>query len=249
MGRPRRPSGEGKIVHSTGHLSGYFFSDAEEDQAALRVPPDEARDKFMEILLEAKLKFAFRLLSFVLMGNHYHMALAIPDGTKEMKLSGFLHRLHSNFAHWYNKAADRRGQVFLERVKTPVIVTKKYLSNTIAYIHANPQKAHLCESPGDWEFSSYRAIASGYKEGYGLEVLDRSTKGIELDGFRTITAKWLMAEVDRVAKLEAEALQEKIRAFVVRACRVVIGEPKHRAKLHDELGMAQLVRGPWALGK
>jgi REP element-mobilizing transposase RayT len=219
------------------------------DVERLRVDPEVAIAQFLEILNDVKSGYGIRLLAYVFMGNHYHLLLAIPAGVKQATLSGFLHKLHSRFAHWYNAQADRRGQVFLERVKTPVVVNKKYLRNTIRYIHDNPVKAGLCEKPGDWKHSSFTAIVSNHKEGYGLDVLDRSTKGIKLIGFRTITAKWLKGEVDAHERMEAERLREEIGAFVKRMCRVVIGEPKHRAKLHDELGMPQLVRGPWAVGK
>ena len=75
------------------------------------------------------------LFAFVIMGNHYHLALR----TEQTPLSKIMHRINSNFSRYYNRDRSRTGSVFEGRYKAFPIENENYLLSVIRYIHRNPQ--------------------------------------------------------------------------------------------------------------
>ncbi|MFT7880917.1 MAG: hypothetical protein ABXS91_11055, partial [Sulfurimonas sp.] len=56
-------------------------------------------------------------------------------------------------------------QLFRGRYKAIVVEEDRYLLQLMRYIHKNPVKAGIVESPGDYPWSSYNAYMSGQKNG------------------------------------------------------------------------------------
>jgi putative transposase len=75
------------------------------------------------------------ILAFVLMPNHYHLALRqIEDDG----ITRFMHKLGVGYAMYFNTINDRVGPLFQGRFKATHIKTEDYLRNLIGYIHTNP---------------------------------------------------------------------------------------------------------------
>jgi REP element-mobilizing transposase RayT len=60
---------------------------------------DEDCDEFLERLAAICAYFDLALLSYVLMGSHYHALVRIPDA----RLSQALQHLHSEYSRWHNR--------------------------------------------------------------------------------------------------------------------------------------------------
>ena len=75
----------------------------------------------------------------------------------------------------------------LERFRSESIYTKEHLINCIKYIHNNPVKAHICESPIKYYFSSYRDFKN--LDSRIKEIADLTNKEIKelLKNSNTIT--------------------------------------------------------------
>jgi REP element-mobilizing transposase RayT len=93
----------------------------------------------------------YRLTAWVIMPNHAHMLLT-PCADQE--LSDILHSLKSYTANEANKIAGRKGQFWQPESFDRYVRDADHFANVITYIENNPVKAHLCEKPEDWPFSS-----------------------------------------------------------------------------------------------
>lgn len=93
------------------------------------------------------------LFAFVIMGNHYHLALR----TREIPLSKMMHRINSNFGRYYNRDRGRTGSVFEGRYKAYLIQDESYLLSVIRYIHRNPVRAAICPTVDAYAWSSDQA--------------------------------------------------------------------------------------------
>ena len=175
------------------------------------------------------------------------MVIGIPKDAAEGTLSRILHKLHSNYVRRYNKAAGREGPLFSPRTVTPCIHDPEYLVTAVVYVHFNPVRAELCESPDDWEYSSHKAIATQGREGLYKELVDLDPSVLGIEGFEEVTAEWLDREVAERTALGLPGLKERFEKLNRWRCKLVLGPAEYRAEKHEALGLRQLTRGPWAL--
>jgi len=77
------------------------------------------------------------ILAFVLMPNHYHLALRQIE---ENGIVTFMQKLGTGYAMYFNKKNKRIGPLFQGPFQATHIDTNDYLRNLIGYIHTNPVK-------------------------------------------------------------------------------------------------------------
>lgn len=112
---------------------------------------EEDKDKYMKIIEETKEEIEIIILAYCIMSNHVHI-LFCEDNVEQ--LAKFMHKVNLLYAKYYNKKYERVGYVFRDRYKTQPILTEKYLYTCVKYIHNNPVKANMCESPEEYKYSS-----------------------------------------------------------------------------------------------
>jgi len=80
--------------------------------------PDWVKQKYYDLLLKYKDKYLVKFFAYCFMSNHPHLT----GFCKDKKLLSDLFRLvNSQFARFYNKRVGRRGQLVMDRFKSPVI--------------------------------------------------------------------------------------------------------------------------------
>lgn len=141
--RPRRLAAG--IYHLTAHGSDnrYLFLGADD------------REDFLTRLNETCERFELALLSYVLMGSHYHGLLRIPDA----RLSEALQRLHTQYSLYVNRRHGRSSHLFRAHPGTREIGSDRQLLAAYRYLARNPVEAGLVSDPLDWPWSSARAHA------------------------------------------------------------------------------------------
>jgi len=117
-----------------------------------------AKDFFYDLLLKYKKKYGIRFHSYCLMDNHPHLTGTM--GNKE-QFSAFFRVVNSLFAKKINRMKKRRGQVVMDRFKSPRIQTDRDLLNVMAYIDLNPVRARKVRHPKENSYSSYDYYAYG----------------------------------------------------------------------------------------
>jgi REP element-mobilizing transposase RayT len=112
-----------------------------------------AKVAFETCLFEACGKSRWLLHAFVVLRNHYHLALETPDGN----LVTGMQWLQATFANRFNRFHGERGHVFQSRYKSILIEEGRPLLGLVNYIHLNPVRAgiHGVEDLKDYPFSSY----------------------------------------------------------------------------------------------
>ena len=124
------------------------------------------RDLFLCVLEHARRRYGFALLGYVVMPEHVHLLMTMPlvgDPSVVMKVvkerftrllrkrEGFLRRRWQKRFYDFNVCTDRKR---VEKLR---------------YMHRNPVKRGLVQSPEEWEWSSFRTYWNGEK---GLVEVD-----------------------------------------------------------------------------
>ena len=112
-----------------------------------------AGKSFEKCLFEACEKSGWVLHAYVLMGNHYHLAIETP----EANLVSGMTWLQSTFAVRFNRMRKEHGHLFQGRYKALLVQDGGWLGNLCHYIHLNPVRAGLTDvnGLGDYRYSSY----------------------------------------------------------------------------------------------
>ncbi len=85
--------------------------------------------------------------------------------TKGQKaFSAFWKVVNWGFARWYNGRTNGRGQVVMERLRSPRIQDGRRQLEVMRYGDLNPVRAGLVRSAGDWKWSSHRHYAYGEQD-------------------------------------------------------------------------------------
>ncbi len=117
-----------------------------------------AKQLYYNLLLHYKDRYQIQIYSYCLMDNHPHLSGHLNS---LRDFSDFFRVVNARFARLYNKHVKRRGQVVMDRFKSPMIQTDKHLLEVMRYIDLNPKRAGKVFHPDDNQFSSYRYYAHG----------------------------------------------------------------------------------------
>ncbi len=127
---------------------------------ALVLDSDVARTKFLQLLGKYKVTYGIEIHAYCLMGTHPHVICKATRGQKTF--SAFWRVVNQCFARWSNLRTGGRGQVVMERLRSPRIQPGGSHELTVMrYADLNPVRAGLARSPGRWRWSSFRHYAYG----------------------------------------------------------------------------------------
>ena len=136
------------------------------------------RDLFLEALERVRRRYRFVVLGYVVMPEHVHLLVSEPQrdtlstAIQALKLS-FVQRLHSSLVPTSRKSGETWGIPFVSsrgqhrfwqaRFYDFNVWTEKKRIEKLRYIHRNPVKRGLVNSPEEWPWGSYRYYLSGEK--------------------------------------------------------------------------------------
>jgi len=140
-----------------------------------------ARDRFVRILDEVRIRHKFKLVGYVVMPEHVHLLMGEP---KKVTPSKVLQVLKQKVSRALRNRTKKRviGQLLLEfpgdateaeafwqrRFYDFNVYSRKKLMEKLEYMHANPVQRKLVVHPKDWPWSSW----SNYVKGEGLIRMD-----------------------------------------------------------------------------
>jgi REP-associated tyrosine transposase len=155
MGRPPREFVEG-IYHLASHGSDerhLFLSDSD-------------RKLFLGRLRLILQRFELRLVSYTLMGSHYHLIAVIPDA----RVSTALQQLHTWYSYLHNRLHGRSAHLFRAHFFARELESDDDLLATCRYLAWNPVEAGLAPNPFAWRWSSAPATAGLARAPLPLEL-------------------------------------------------------------------------------
>jgi REP element-mobilizing transposase RayT len=145
MARPLRVEFEGALYHVT----------SRGDRREPICDDDEDRIAFLAILGRVVGDFNWICHAWCLMTNHYHLVVETPDGN----LAKGMRQLNGVYTQCSNRRHGRIGHLFQGRYKAILVDEEAYLLEVARYVVLNPVRAGMVQAPGEWQWSSYRAMA------------------------------------------------------------------------------------------
>jgi putative transposase len=98
---------------------------------------DKTKAAFEACLFQACAKSGWVLHAYVVMRNHYHLAVEAPQGN----LVSGMHWLQATFASRFNRLRGERGHLFQGRFKSLLVDEGSSLGPLCDYLHLNPVRA------------------------------------------------------------------------------------------------------------
>ncbi|HPR05538.1 MAG TPA: transposase [Denitromonas sp.] len=120
-----------------------------------------AKCAYYNLLLKYKDKYGVQIHAYSFMDNHPHLAGHLEN--KE-RFSDFFRVVNSQFARTINKRLKRRGQVVMDRFKSPMIESDEHMLTAMAYIDLNQHRAGKVPHPSKNDWSSYGYYANGKED-------------------------------------------------------------------------------------
>ena len=120
-------------------------------QKIFRQPSD--RQRYLQTISQYKTRYRFHLYAYVLMDNHVHLLVE----TRAVPLSKVLQGINQSYTMHFNRTYGTVGHLFQGRYKAILCDRDNYLLALIKYIHMNPVRAKVVETPGRYAWSSHRA--------------------------------------------------------------------------------------------
>ena len=117
------------------------------------VHDDRDRGKWLTLLAATVERYGWRVFSFAMMANHFHLFVQTP----QPNLSAGMHDLNGSYAGYFNARHGRVGHLVQGRFKSVLIEDEQrgYRLEVSRYVHLNPVRARLAARPEDWPWSSY----------------------------------------------------------------------------------------------
>jgi putative transposase len=126
-----------------------------------------SRDRFLSILEQVRLRYRFVVVGYVVMPEHIHLLVTEPEIGNPSKIMQVLKQRTARALLPKRKRKDPRQPSLFGEQSPPrafwqarfydfnVWTTKKRVEK-LRYMHRNPVKRRLVESPEQWQWSSYR---------------------------------------------------------------------------------------------
>lgn len=74
---------------------------------------------------------------------------------------GMMRRLLTRYAGWFNRKYHRKGSVTEGRYQCAIVLNKDE-ANLVRYIHQTPVRAGICETAGEYDYSSFSEYFDGW---------------------------------------------------------------------------------------
>jgi putative transposase len=222
VARPPRIEYPGAIYHVINR--GNYRRDIFESKGAAQA--------FVAVLEEASARFGWELGAYVVMRNHYHLAIRTPDPN----LSDGMHWMQTTFASRFNRFREVHGHLFQGRFKAIVLQNEGIWARVADYIHLNPLRAHAVE-PGlltEYPWSSLRRFTQGTRSQVLTAEPWLKTHGLT-DGLRGWSAyvQSLLAQYDREQEIPESERENWSQGWAIGEVDWRLGLADHFKKAPD----------------
>ena len=171
----------------------------------------------MQWLFEAKKRFGFCVLDYMVTSNHIH--LLVLDNEEEV-IPKSIQLVAGRTGQEYNQRKKRKGAFWEDRYHATAVESGSHLIKCLVYIDLNMVRAGVIQHPSEWPFSGYNEIQNPSQR-YSLINRERlmGLLGIKDNGQLSLShRKWVeevLKEGSGVRKTEwTESIAVGSKAFV-----------------------------------
>lgn len=191
---------------------------------------DEERARYLGLLGRALSDSDWTCISYGLMSSHVHLGMVAG----EAPLESWAKRAHTGFAAWINVRNDRIGPVFVRGPKDHAVPPNR-IGALIAYIHNNPVRANVVDSPDRSTWTSHLSYLGRAPVPRWLDV----DRGMSLGEFKDREAfdAWVKSNPEDPSRLELRG----VRRTASRRGQFEFGTPTN----DDGRLITPIVRRPW----
>jgi len=109
------------------------------------------RQQLLKLHFERFDNAGMEILAWIVLLNHYHLLVRVTDFDL---LKGIFGSVHGKTSYQWNRDDGKRGRKIWFRYSDRAIRSQAHYYTTLNYIHYNPVKHGLVQSPYDWTDSS-----------------------------------------------------------------------------------------------
>lgn len=113
---------------------------------------DEDYDYLINIIEDNFDKIPASIFAYCIMPDHYHFLIRQDSEIEIFKLFNYS---FIRYAIYYNKKYSRKGPIFCSPLQHKLVTNDFYLLQLSKYIHMNPVRKDLVDTPGEWPYSNY----------------------------------------------------------------------------------------------
>lgn len=128
-----------------------FFVTSSIDGKRNLLQSDRAASFFVKVLYEYRAQGKFQLHEFVVMPDHFHVVLTVG---RELSIEKAVQFIKGGFAFRAGRELGFRAPVWQKGFSELRVSDSDAYSNIRDYIHGNPVKRHLVETPAKFRYSS-----------------------------------------------------------------------------------------------
>ena len=103
---------------------------------------------------EMSVIYGARIHAFVLMPNHFHFLVSVP----EYDLGQVMQQFMRSGTKTLNRISGRSGHVFGGRYHWTVVNSSVYFAHVLKYVYRNPVRAGLCNQVENFEYSTLQGL-------------------------------------------------------------------------------------------
>ena len=111
--------------------------------------------RWLHWLFEAKKRFGFCILNYMLTSNHIHL-LVFDNGKEAIPKS--IQLIAGRSGQEYNQRKKRKGAFWEDRYHATAVESGSHLIKCLVYIDLNMVRAGVVQHPSEWPFSGYNEI-------------------------------------------------------------------------------------------
>lgn len=132
----------------------YHITGRVNNRENFHLPLNEVWKVFEFECLVVKTLYGAEFHAVVLMPNHFHMLISVPNEDLGKVMSVLMANITKNI----NFKANRSGHVFGGPYFWSLITSTRYYGHALKYIYRNPVRAKLCDDVEEYSFSTLRGL-------------------------------------------------------------------------------------------
>ena len=148
-------------------------------------------ESFIKLLEEGRRRFNMRILGYILMDNHWHLALWPRRGPD---LAGFMQWVSTTHVRRWREHRGNVGQghLYQGRFKSFIVQNDAHLLSLMIYIESNALRARMVKHAEDWPWSACETsparMTSAWSYPVGRWIARGTGNGVSID--RWMKRRW-----------------------------------------------------------